>query len=407
MVFRVGVCIDGSGREGRRRAIRYRRGPSVNSLEFRQVRCPRLAGEADARRGTARRRRRRHRPRRAARPASSSRPVAHRARRARRSIVPTSVRTWWRRKRVGGDLEPQLVADRVPARRGARVRTKSRCCVSAGVKARKSCVPDDGRGAARRARPGRARRGWCSARRASSGARVARDPHAVDVRARAGRVAGVEARRRLARRRAPRRPSAARRVSARAATAVGGPPSTVTLTTWPSACTPVSVRPATRSPSSPGTRASSAARSTPSHRPQARLRAPSRGSPCRRRRGRAAGCASRRRRGVGRRVEPSSSCQPPPPRATRTRQEQRQHRRHDQVRAAVDAAGRGQRDEHVESRTRAARRVARPSSSTSPQTTSSTAIDVDERRSASRQAPVAKSAAVSARVAQLARRRRR
>ena len=53
-------------------------------------------------------------------------------------------------------------------------------------------------------------------------------------------------------------------LSASAARFAGGPPSTSTLATCPSACTPVSVRPATASSSQPGKTPSSAARSEPS-----------------------------------------------------------------------------------------------------------------------------------------------
>ena len=53
-------------------------------------------------------------------------------------------------------------------------------------------------------------------------------------------------------------------LSALAARSAGGPPAARTLATWPVACTPVSVRPATSSPAQEGKTASSASRTTPS-----------------------------------------------------------------------------------------------------------------------------------------------
>ena len=162
------------------------------------------------------------------------------------SIVPTSVRTMWRRN------ESAVISNAITASRRARptapprtVRTKPRCCVSAGVNARKSCAPSEHagvvvqRGEVDRARP--PERPPRLERRA-----LAPPPDAVAIRPRPRVEAGAEPGRRLLGR-VTATSSGSTVFSASAARSAGGPPRTSTETTFASACTPVSVRPATAS----------------------------------------------------------------------------------------------------------------------------------------------------------------
>ena len=125
----------------------------------------------------------------------------------RSSIVPTSVRTMWRRNE-SAVISSSSASSRRCHTADSTVRVKTLCCVSAGVKARKSCSPSDELGRLGelllveriRIPPGAPR-----LERRALGPAV--DP--VAIAARAGEVARVEVRRAPARRRSrPRRRAA-------------------------------------------------------------------------------------------------------------------------------------------------------------------------------------------------------
>ena len=237
------------------------------------------------------------------------------------------------------DQRPHLVAQEARRRRSrtaarrppscqaawCTVRTNVRCCVSVGVNAVKSCAPTTAAAHAS-STAGRAAPRWCSARRASSALGVAHHPHAVHVGAGAGRVAGVEARPAPRRRRARRRRPAAPRSAPAPRWRPAGRrrPDADDLAERVHAGVGAAGDRAGRSPARiPRVERR---RERPLHRPQRRAAAPSRGTRCRRTDERQRGGSP----GSGRCGRAAASR--PPPRATRTQAEQRQHRRHDQVR---------------------------------------------------------------------------
>ena len=251
---------------------------------IRKVRCRQGRLHSAHPTGTARRAAPLHRP--PTRGAPASRPGERRRVGAgpascRRASAPGGAGTRRRRSPAAARRRPRASGS------GARCARSPACCVSAGVKARKSWRPTIGRGARVEHRPVERRRPVVGAQGPQ---RVAqrRRLHAVDVGAGAGAVPRVEARRRLGdvrhghvgRQRVRQRPR--RRGDRRAG------------------CRPCSSRPGRRrarprpcaprraAPTSPGRRgrAPPAAPPAPS---AARAAPPSRGSRCRRRRGRAAG----------------------------------------------------------------------------------------------------------------------
>ena len=128
---------------------------------------------------SARRRGRAHaaapsrRPRRAARPASRlAKASGGRSPAAVWSIVPTSVRTMWRRNE-SASMRNTSSSPRCSQAASSTVRRKTWCWVSAGVKARKSCSPSSARAHAveQLVRAGRAASATC-ARRAAATARA-------------------------------------------------------------------------------------------------------------------------------------------------------------------------------------------------------------------------------------------
>ena len=161
----------------------------------------------------------------------------------------------------------------MPGQPTATVRTKTRCWVSVGVNARKSCSPSSraprsfgSAGDVERARPPPA-----SPHLERRALRAAMDPVAVAPRHAPSAARGSP--RRLLRDATTATSSGRAVFSASAARSAGGPPSTSTLTTWPSAWTPVSVRPATARLSTGRTAPRRLAHDA-LDRPQARLRGP-------------------------------------------------------------------------------------------------------------------------------------
>ena len=101
--------------------------------------------------------------------AGARRPRAGARPRAVCSIVPTSVRTMWRRNESASTRNSELVAARAPSCAARTTRRKTSCCVSAGVKARKSCSPEQRRAHRPRACSCERSRGQCQVRAARSG----------------------------------------------------------------------------------------------------------------------------------------------------------------------------------------------------------------------------------------------
>ena len=215
-------------------------------------------------------------PRRAARPSSSRASSSG----GRSTIVPTSVRTMWRRK-LSAAISSSSTSPRRFQARLADVRTNTSCWVSVGVNARKSCSPSrsaaDSRSARLVERPREPPAAVRLERRTGPAA-----PDAVAVAAAAGRDPCVEARRRLLRGDdgdvvrqdcverlgRPRRPAARpRRRCSRRSRARGRP------------CRSA---PATARPSQRGKTASKPRRAARPRRCVGRAGAPSRGRPCRR-----------------------------------------------------------------------------------------------------------------------------
>ena len=223
------------------------------------------------------------RRRSAARPASSARELVGLALEHR----PDERAHHVAQERVGRDLELESVAAVVPARVST-MRTKTSCCVSVGVKARKSCSPSSSAAAAFSAARSSGR-GCQSERWTSNGERSRRRQIAVAVRARARREARVEVGRRLLGR--DDGDVVGQHGVQRLGGALdgGGPPSTSTETTFASACTPVSVRPATASSSRRRVDLLERAAHARPRRCARRAGAPSRGSRCRRTRASASG----------------------------------------------------------------------------------------------------------------------
>ena len=150
------------------------------------------------------------------------------------------------------DLELECVTPPVP---GCVLHdpAKTLWCVWAGVNARKSCSPTS-RSADSASASSSSGRGYHQLRRSSNGG-LAAPVDAVAIGATAACARGSRAR--LLRRTRPRRRTEALRSAPRAIRS-GGRPSTSTEATFPSACTPVSVRPATASSDQAGKPAASA-----------------------------------------------------------------------------------------------------------------------------------------------------
>ena len=186
----------------------------------------------------------------------------------------------WRRNE-SAVISNSRLSPRSCQRASSTIRTKTSCCVSVGVKARKSCSPTIIAAAASSRppveRPRMPERAVHLERRPR---RAAPDPVAVAARPR--RVARLEVRAAPPRRATTATSCGSAAFSASAARSGGGPPSTSTVTTFASACTPVSVRPATARPRGSRIdvrRAPGSARPRRSARPAA---SPSRGTRCRR-----------------------------------------------------------------------------------------------------------------------------
>ena len=195
------------------------------------------------------------------------------------SIVPTSVRTMCRRKLSAVISNSSASPRRCHAARET-LRTND-VVLRLGRRERAEVVLADKRSAASASRSSSSGRGYHQRTSLLERRRLAPPPDPVAVAARPRRVSRVEVRRHL-RRGDDRDVVRQGRVQRSATRSGGGPPSTSTLTTLPSACTPVSVRPATARLADRGKDIRERVAHDALDRAQARLRRPAVEMRCRR-----------------------------------------------------------------------------------------------------------------------------